>query len=123
MVRRRDKNKEKPLFLYNRVTLVVLLLISVMLASSAVDLLTKEYDTRQTRERKQGEYEETIVRKEALERSLSSLESSRGVEAALRSSFNVGREGEEVVVLLDPKEPPPPPPEKNVWEQILDFFK
>ncbi len=65
-------------------------------------------------------------RKAHLEEDIANLDDPRGVEAALRKRYEVGKEGEELIVLVE--EPAPTAPqtviseEKNWWDTVKGWF-
>lgn len=62
-------------------------------------------------------------RSEALQADIDELSTDRGLEAALRSRFDVGREGEQLVVLVDaPNAPAETAPKQGLWQRMRGWF-
>lgn len=98
-MRKRSKKGISPF--YNRITLIVLLVAVGFLSITVFELFGKEREAAQKRAEATYEYEATLERQKVLEEDLRVLSTPRGQEALVRSTFDVGREGEEVVVVLD----------------------
>jgi len=92
--------KKIPLF-YNRITLFILILIVGFLSVTVFNLLGKERDAALKRAEAVREFAEVEQRENALNADLAVLSTSRGQEALVRSTFDVAKEGEEVIVVLD----------------------
>lgn len=95
------RKKSSISLIYNRFTLLILVGLVGVLGITVVELSGKEHDARIKRLEAEREYRSIEERKEVLERDLHVLETPRGQEALVRSSFDVGKEGEEVIVVLD----------------------
>jgi cell division protein FtsB len=63
---------------------------------------------------------------ELLERDLALLDDPRGIEAELRKRYEVGKEGEELIILVEEEKPPEqtivPIHKPTVWERIKGWF-
>jgi hypothetical protein len=68
-----------------------------------------------------GQYLELEARKAKLEEDLRVLNTTRGQDAAIRDTFSVAKEGEEVIVVVPPT-PATTTPEKSLWEKFLGWF-
>ena len=66
-------------------------------------------------------YEALESRKVSLEANLAQLQTVRGQDAAIRTSFGVVRPGEEVIVVVPPQTPPVIP-ELSWWQKVLHWF-
>ncbi len=77
--------------------LAVLWLLSLIwgLVGKAQLAISQAHDT-------ESQYQALEKRKATLEASLSSLETARGQDAAIRTAFGVARPGEEVIVVVPP---------------------
>jgi cell division protein FtsB len=65
-------------------------------------------------------------RQKHLEEDIANLDDPRGVEAALRKRYEVGKAGEELIVLVEEAPPTPPqtlvPEEKGWWDTVKGWF-
>lgn len=102
--------------LFSYPTIGVLLAITIALSVSVFQRFTIEREMAARREAAEAELLELKQRAAAIEAQVEYLEDERGLEAEIRSRFDVVKTGEEVVVILDNTEPevepvaPPPPP-------------
>lgn len=116
-----QKRKVRKLF-YNRITLVALALLVILAVRSAWGV----YQKKQESERMMLEAKEqldVLKRREAeLASRIERIKTPEGVEAEIRSKFNVARDDENVVVILDVATTTPPPPPKNWWGKMKEFF-
>lgn len=96
---RRAKRGISPI--YNRLTLFVLVLIVGFLGVTVFNLLGKEREAANKRAEAVREFESVKEREAVLAKDLEVLSTKRGQEALVRSTFDVAKEGEEVIVVLD----------------------
>ena len=69
----------------------------------------------------QRQYQALKERKAALEANVAALETVRGRDSAIRTSFGVARPGEEVIVVVPPAATTPAPP-LSWWQKLLQWF-
>ena len=67
------------------------------------------------------QYQALEERKATLQANLAALDTTRGRDAAIRTSFGVARPGEEVIVVVPPVEATSTPP-LSWWQKILSWF-
>ncbi|MCX6786792.1 MAG: hypothetical protein NTU85_03210 [Candidatus Kaiserbacteria bacterium] len=67
------------------------------------------------------QYQALEERKQMLEANLSALETERGQDAAIRTTFGVARPGEEVIVVVPPAIVVPTTT-SSWWQKILNWF-
>jgi len=67
------------------------------------------------------QYEALEARKAILEANLAALDTPRGKDAAIRTSFSVARPGEEVIVVVPPLPATTTPP-LSWWQSVLSWF-
>ncbi|MDP6388014.1 MAG: septum formation initiator family protein [Candidatus Pacebacteria bacterium] len=112
-------------FLYSRVTLIVLGLLVVWLSFNVWDIYKKERDTNFEKMKQRKVLDELEEREKALKDEIERLSTERGIEEEIRSKFEVGKEGEEVIVIVAS------PEEENIsegdfkksfWQKIFDWF-
>ncbi len=69
----------------------------------------------------QRQYKELEGRKQSLEANLSALNTDRGRDAVMRTTFGVAKPGEEVVVVVPPATATPTTT-SSWWQRILNWF-
>ncbi|MBL7045502.1 MAG: septum formation initiator family protein [Parcubacteria group bacterium] len=91
-------------YAYSLPTVVVLLAIVAFLGNSVWSVYLKEQETSERLEQRESYLKDISGRGEALEEEIDRLSSERGLEAELRSKFEVARSGEKVIVIVDAPE-------------------
>lgn len=119
----RDKQQLRRI-LFSKVTLFILVVLVIVFARATWNVYQTSsfaHENRVTAERELFELEE---RANVLRSDIAHLETRRGIEEEIRQTFDVGKEGEKLIVLVDAPEiaSPPPPAEKTIWERIVSFF-
>lgn len=84
----------------SRLTLVILLVLSVGLSFAVYDRYTVEREVRERRLDKEKELRVLEERQAVLKEKVEYLENDQGLEAEIRRHFDVAKEGEQVVVLV-----------------------
>ncbi len=90
--------------LYSKPFLMVLVVVIMFLALSTYGAYERKEQARVKREELSARLIELEKRAGELESDISRLEDPRGIEMELRSRYEVGKEGEEVIVLIDDEE-------------------
>ena len=99
----------------------ILLLVAFWLASLIWGLAGKAQIAVDEAHKAQRRYQALEERKTILEANLAALETARGRDAAIRTSFGVARPGEEIIVVV-PSETATSAPTLSWWQKILDWF-
>ena len=99
----------------------VLLLIAFWLATSIWGLFAKANVAVSEANEAKWQYEALEERKAMLEANLAALETPRGKDAAIRTSFGVARPGEEVIIVVPPVPATTTEP-LSWWEKVLGWF-
>jgi len=68
------------------------------------------------------QYQALEERKRVLQANLSALDTDRGRDAIVRTTFGVARPGEEVIVVVPPATATPTTT-PSLWQRFLDWFK
>ncbi|PIT96993.1 hypothetical protein COT82_00180 [Candidatus Campbellbacteria bacterium CG10_big_fil_rev_8_21_14_0_10_35_52] len=119
-----EKRKFKRL-LYSKLSLIILALIVIKLSFSVFDMYKKERDTRLKRIEQKNILYELEKREKDLNDEIERLSSEKGIEEEIRSKFEVGKEGESVILIIDN------PEDKNMknnntkksfWQRLKDLF-
>lgn len=113
-----------PKTLFSRIGIAVLLILTALLLRGVWGVYEKARYAKENRERAEQELHELTERREVLQEEITRLNTKRGLEEELRQKFDVGREGEQLVVLVDPPESDTPQeePRKTLWQRIVGFF-
>jgi len=96
----RRKKLIKSLF-FSYGTLLLLFILIVLMGRSVFERFTVEREMSMRRIEAERELKELRLRAAALESQVDYLEDDRGMEAEIRSRFDVVKEGEQVVIILD----------------------
>lgn len=93
----------------------------------AYNAYQKERETSMRRQELSRELVALEKRASELERNIENLEDPRGIEAELRSRYDVGWEGEEVIILVEEEtsthsDPVLPEPTKSLWQRFIGFL-
>lgn len=90
--------------LYSKPVLGLLVVIMFFFAYTAWGALEKELETRATWKERAAVLSELEGRETELEAEIERLKTEKGIEAEIRSKFEVAKEGEEVIVIVEPPE-------------------
>jgi cell division protein FtsB len=112
--------------LYSRAFLSLLTLVVLFFVYVAWNAYTTAAIAQGRRMELAGELARLTERREQLEGELASLNDPRGMEAELRKRYEVGREGEELIVLVDEAPTAHPQPvtheDETWWEAVTGWF-
>lgn len=86
---------------FSYATLLLLVLVIVLMGRSVFERFSVEREMSMRRIEAERELKELKLRAAALESQVKYLEDDRGMEAEIRSRFDVVKEGEQVVIILD----------------------
>lgn len=119
-----EKRKFKRL-LYSKATLMILGLIIVWLSFVVWSMYKKERDTGIKRMEQREILNEMRERETTLQNEIDRLNTEKGIEEEIRSKFEVGKEGEKVIIVVDnPKEKSALKAglKKSFWQKLFDWF-
>ena len=105
---------------YNRITLLILIVLVVLLGFAVFELIGKERESAVRQADAVRELRDVEGRAEILSADLAVLDTPRGQEALVRNTFDVAKEGEEVIVVLDAL--PATTTEEKSSEGFLSWF-
>ncbi len=110
--------------IYSKLTLVVLIVLLVLLARGTWGVYKKAKYAKGNESMATQELQVLRERESFLLAELGNLESGRGQEGELRKRFDVGREGEHLIVLVDSPAPEQEVMEKPepLWQKIKNLF-
>lgn len=121
MARFRDRYDPLKLF-FKRVGTLGLLIVVVLAGLGVWKIYTKERESRALRQ--EAEVERAHLEEQAalLEEKTAQLKTERGKEELLRDQYDVGREGEELIVIVEPPTPEVAVPEPSFLDKVKRFF-
>ena len=105
---------------YSRITLAILLVISAFMALSVYERFSIEREMAERRRGVESELTELKERKAELEEKVEYLSNEEGIEAEIRTHFDVAREGEQVVIILDEEPQAASSQSANVQDAVTD---
>lgn len=110
--------------LFGKIGLIALVAIFAIFANGTWSVYKKATFAKENRQMAEQELAELHEREAALKEELSRLDTKRGLEEEIRHKFDVGREGEQLIVLVDAPDPEPvvEPKEPTIWERIVGLF-
>jgi len=111
--------------LLKRVWIVVLIFILFIVAKGTWEMYQKAQFAKNNRDSAVSKLQNATKRERLLREELVKMDSPRGVETAIRQTFDVGRKGEKMIVLVDApvKEEKPTPKQPTIWERITSFLR
>lgn len=119
-----EKRKLKKI-LYSKPILAILVIIVIWFSFAVRSMYKKESDTRLKRIEQKEILEELKTREWSLSEEIERLSTEYGIEQEVRSKFEVGKEGEEMIIVVDNFE------EKDLnikdikkifWQKVFDWF-
>jgi len=115
--------KSDPLRLLGRRLLLLFLAALVLsMAWGVWDIYRKNAEAALLRSQAEAQLAALSARETKLQADYSDLNSSRGMEAALRDSYAVGRSGEGMIVIVEPKQSVPAQASSTSWGWIQRAF-
>ncbi len=96
------KPRHDPVRLFWRRILSIALLFLVLFGIWAViGVYQKERESSELRQQSEAQYKDLEAREKVLNARITSLETDRGQEEALRDAYQVGKQGEGVITIVD----------------------
>lgn len=121
MARFRDRYDPLKLF-FKRVGTLILIMVVVFAGLGVWRIYEKERESRALRQEAEGELAHLQKQAALLERKTTQLKTDRGKETLLRDQYEVGRQGEGLIVIVEPPTPEIPPPEPTFLDKVRKFF-
>ena len=111
--------------LYSPITIVILFLVIVLSLRSIVELNNKRIASTRLRNEARTKQEEVQGQLIKADTRLAAIQTDRGFEEYVRTTYPVAKRGEGVIVVYDePGSPVTPVREQmTVWERLLVFFR
>ena len=109
---------------FGKIGLIALIIVCAVFAKGTWGVYKKARFAKENRDIAEQELHELSERKIALEEELARLDTKRGMEEEMRQKFDVGYEGEHLIVLVDAPESTAVTPVENVsiWHKVVTFF-
>lgn len=110
---------------YSRVTLVVLFLLIVLLLRSIMELNDKRIDAAKIRDESTKERVELEKKVKKAQQETDAINTERGFEAYVRTTYPVVKNGEGVIVIYDDNKVPVSEVRENmnVWERLSIWWQ
>ena len=100
-------------------TILLLLVISILLTKSIFGIYKKSAESTARAGIAKADLAKLVERKEALVSDLKRIKSTSGIEAELRGKFDVGKDGEHLLVIIDKEvETSNETPEESWWSSM-----
>ena len=123
-----EKRRKMHSMLYNRITVVLLVVVILLLGFSVFSVFQKRQEALDNAKAAELKVQTLSQEETKTQEEINTLNTDEGVEAALRNEYQVSKDGEGLVVVVnkDPQKISPvvsPPPPQTWWQKILSFFK
>lgn len=116
------KRKLRAIF-YHRATLVVLFILVLFVLRASWSIYYKQRESEILKNRSLDYKSGLEVRQRKLQLQIDKLNSESGLEAEIRSKFNVARDKENIVVIVDDKATTTSSSMSNgFWQKLKGFF-
>ncbi len=117
---REFEQRRHPARLLGKRLITVVLFIALLLAvKGAWGVYDKKQETDRLRTEAEAKMSELSERSEALSETVAKLKTEEGIEAELRRQFEVGKEGEGVIIVMDGEPIVAETPTSTVWWKKL----
>jgi cell division protein FtsB len=113
--------------IYSKTSIVILSIVLLFTAKGVVSVYQKEKLSRTEVERVQKQKDDLQKRYDLLSSNSDELKTNEGIEAEIRTKFDVVKEGESVIVVVDKDSPVIQEDKrgtiKKLWDTMLDVFR
>ena len=99
------------------VALVILAVLVIFFTLSMFRIYKKSRQAHHNQTLQSAQTAQLLEQEQALENSLESLETERGIEEALRDRYDIVLEGEQAVVIIDNEPPVEDVGKKSLWQR------
>ncbi len=110
--------------LFSKISLLLLLVLVVVFVRGTWGVYQKARFAKENRLQAEQELNELEQRASSLRTEMQRLETERGLEEEIRHSFDVGRDGEHLIILVDAPEQEAAAREtsQSLWQRVISFF-
>lgn len=120
------KKKQVKRRIYSKPVLIVLLILLFFVAKAVWNAYEKASIARANVVTAQRELDELEIRYTEVEQDLKRFDTEEGIEAEIRSTYGLAREGEQVIIIVDEEENASTTMEeiqkRSFWQIIKDIF-
>lgn len=119
-----EKRKVKK-FMYSKVTLVVLVILTVLILKAVWSVYQKQQFTKDNLNKTASDYNNLKEREERLSREINWLKTENGIEQEIREKYGLVKPGEEVIVIVDKDNVDDGAniPSESLWQKILIWLR
>lgn len=108
--------------LWQRLGIIALLLVLILAISGVWSVYKKEHASRELRDQAQRQASDLSRQVSDLKMSIAKLETDRGKEEVLRQQYNVGKQGEQLIIIVDPEQPKPIEASSTIMKWVHKFL-
>jgi cell division protein YceG involved in septum cleavage len=111
--------------LYSKVTVVILFLLIILLLRSVMELNDKRIEVSKLRTESEVERKELEDKVAKAQEKNTAIDTPRGFETYVRTTYPVVKQGEGVIVVYDENKSPVAPvrSDMNIWERLLIWWR
>ncbi len=111
--------------LYSPITIVILFLVIILLLRSIMELNDKRIAATKLRNEAMAKQEEVRGQLAKADARLAAIETERGFEEYVRTTYPIAKRGEGVIVVYDEPGSPVTPVREHmtIWERLLVFIR
>lgn len=85
-----------------RLMLLALFILAIIALSGVWNIYQKERESSALKQQAQAQFADLETREQQLHTDIATLKTDRGMEAALRQQYTMGKSGEKLIVIIDP---------------------
>ena len=108
--------------LWRRLGIVALLVLVAAAVFGVWNVYQKDRESQVLRYQAESQYTTLAQQQALLQSDISSLQTERGKEAALRQQYAVGKQGEGLIVIVDPTPPAPVQASSSIMQWVQKFL-
>lgn len=117
-----DKRHDPVRLFARRLGLLALLVLVLAAASGVWDIYHKERESRALRDQAQMQLDDLTQQKTQLSAEISNLQTARGKEETLRQQYELGKQGEGLIIIVNPPTPKPVQASSTVMQWVHKFL-
>jgi cell division protein FtsB len=117
-----EKREDPILLMKRRIIILVLVILALVLGRAVYGVIHKQDESAQLRAEAERELSDLKQRETDIRTGIAEIASERGVEKALRSEYELARDGESVIVIVDDSEEAKPAPKSAPETRSWSWF-
>ncbi len=118
-----QKREDPILLMKRRIVIVILVILVLVLGRGVYGVIVKEEESRLLRVEVERELAELKGRENEIRTNIAELASERGVERALRSEYELAKEGESVIVIVGDEQEEESPSVQTTFQPWWHFWR